>query len=105
MAPNVNAGLISIPAVGANPRITQAVRAGILRHELSHGEFFSDPDYAEYVRSFWFSQLTPEERAGVRAFLGKDEYNMRMEELMYNEMQAYLMFTRDPALFGRKWLG
>jgi hypothetical protein len=99
LAPDTHAGLISIPAVGADPRITQAIRAGILRHELSHGEFFSNATYADYVRNFWFSQLTPPERAGVRAFLGKDEYDVRVEELMYNEMQAYLMFTRDPALF------
>jgi hypothetical protein len=31
--------LISLPAVGSDPRITAAVRAVILRHELSHGEF------------------------------------------------------------------
>jgi hypothetical protein len=98
-APEVNAGLISIPAVGTDPRITLAVRAGILRHELSHGEFFSNPSYAEYVRNFWLKELTQQERGGVRAFLGKDEYDVRVEELMCNEMQAYLMFTRDPALF------
>ena len=101
----VNAGLISIPAAGSDPRITAPVRAAILRHELSHGEFFSDPPYAEYVRQFWFSQLTAQERAGVRAFLGRDEYDVRLEELMYNEMQAYLMFTRDPALFTPEMAG
>jgi hypothetical protein len=99
LAPNVKASLISIPAVGSDPRITPAIRAGILRHELSHGEFFSNPSYADYVRNFWFSQLTAQEREGVRTFLGKDEYDVRVEELMYNEMQAYLMFTRDPKLF------
>ncbi|HEY7579039.1 MAG TPA: hypothetical protein VH855_15720 [Acetobacteraceae bacterium] len=98
-APEANAGLISIPAAGTDPRITQPVRAGILRHELAHGEFFSNPGYAEYVRNFWLKELTPQERASVRAFLGKDEYDVRVEELMYNEMQAYLMFTRDPELF------
>jgi hypothetical protein len=99
LAPEASAGLISIPAAGTDPRITPAVRAGILRHELAHGEFFSNPGYAEYVRDFWRTELTPQERAGVRAFLGRDEYDVRVEELMYNEMQAYLMFTREPALF------
>jgi hypothetical protein len=35
----------------------------------------------------------------VRRFLGKEEYDTHEEELMYNEMQAYLMFTRDPLFF------
>ena len=90
-------GLISLPAVGSDPRITAAARAVILRHELSHGEFFSSPEYAEYVREFWMTELTGEERGSVRGFLGKEDYDVREEELMYNEMQAYLMFTRDPA--------
>jgi hypothetical protein len=98
-APDESAALISIPAVGSDPRVTPAVRAGILRHELSHGEFFSNPAYAEYVRNFWLTELTPEEKASVRAFLGRDEYDTSVEQLMYNEMQAYLMFTREPLLF------
>jgi hypothetical protein len=50
---DVTAGLISLPAVGSDPRITASVRGAILRHELSHGEFFSNPAYAEYVHDFW----------------------------------------------------
>jgi hypothetical protein len=98
-ARGVGAALISIPAVGSDPRITPAVRAGILRHELSHGEFFSNPAYAEYVGNFWRTELTPEEKAGIRAFLGRDEYDVSVEQLMVNEMQAYLMFTCEPSLF------
>ena len=44
LAPGVAAGLISVPAVGSDPRITAAARTAILRHELSHGEFFSNPE-------------------------------------------------------------
>jgi hypothetical protein len=96
---DVMAGLISLPAVGSDPRITASVRGAILRHELSHGEFFSNPAYAEYVHDFWLRYLTEQERAGVRAFLAREEYDVDEEDLMYNEMQAYLMFTRDPAFF------
>jgi hypothetical protein len=99
LTPGVAAGLISLPAVGSDPRITATARAAILRHELSHGEFFSNPAYAAYVHGFWLTELTPDERAGVRAFLAKDDYDVGVEELMYNEMQAYLMFTRDPEFF------
>lgn len=98
-ASGVSAGLISIPAVGSDARITASARAAILRHELPHGEFFSDPAYAGYVRTFWLTVLTENERASVRSFLGKEEYDQGVEELMYNEMQAYLMFTRDPTFF------
>ena len=73
-AATLPAGLISLPKVGSDPRITASARAAILRHELSHGEFFSNPAYAEYVRGFWTQQLTEDERAGVRASLGREEY-------------------------------
>ena len=35
----------------------------------------------------------------MRTFLAKEDYDASKEELMYNEMQAYLMFTRDPVFF------
>lgn len=98
-APGVAAGLISLPAVGSDPRITVSARAAILRHELSHGEFFSNPQYAEYVHKFWLTELTEDERGAVRDFLAKEGYDTHVEELMFNEMQAYLMFTRDPTFF------
>jgi hypothetical protein len=98
-APGASGGLISLPAVASDPKVTLAARAAILRHELSHGEFFSDPNYAAYVHDFWLTVLTEQERAGVRAFLAKEDYDADKEELMYNEMQAYLMFTRDPLFF------
>ncbi len=105
LAPGVAAGLISVPAVGSNPRITASARAAILRHELSHGEFFSNPAYAEYVHDFWLKELTGEERGSVRRFLAREEYDVREEELMYNEMQAYLMFTRDPMFVTAELVG
>ena len=35
----------------------------------------------------------------IRYNLAKEGYDVREEQVMYNEMQAYLMFTRDPTLF------
>jgi hypothetical protein len=96
---NAVGGLISVPAVGSDPYITMAARTSILRHELSHGEFFSDPEYAAYVHTFWLTTLTEAERANIRKFLGTEGYDTADETLMYNEMQAYLMFTRDPTFF------
>lgn len=97
--PNAVGGLISLPAVGSAATVTMAARTSILRHELSHGEFFSDPEYAGYVLNFWLTALTEAERANIRKFLASEDYDVTDEVLMYNEMQAYLMFTRDPVFF------
>ncbi|HUB16319.1 MAG TPA: hypothetical protein VMB34_30535 [Acetobacteraceae bacterium] len=104
-ASDAQGGLISIPAVGSDPNVTLPARYAILHHELSHGLFFSDPDYAHFVHKFWNTALTADEREGVRRFLGSEGYDTTYEELMYNEMQAYLMFTRDPAFFSPPRVG
>jgi hypothetical protein len=91
--------LISLSRQGADPEITPAARATILHHELSHGAFFAEPAYADYTRAFWRGALTAAERDAVRRFLGWDGYDTADEELMLNEMQAYLMFTDDPHFF------
>ena len=96
-APNATGALISVPRV--SPTITEMMRATVLHHELAHGEFFTDPTYAAYVRQFWRTAMTGEERAAVRHFLGSMDYDTADEELMYNEMQAYMMFTYDPRFF------
>ena len=99
LASGAQGGLISIPRVGADEKVTPSARATILHHELSHGEYFSNPTYAAYVHRFWADVLTAGERDGVKRFLGEEEYDTALEEVMENEMQAYLMFTRDPAFF------
>jgi hypothetical protein len=35
----------------------------------------------------------------MRRFLGSEDYDTADEELMLNEMQAYVMFTLDPQFF------
>jgi hypothetical protein len=99
LGPDVYGGLISIPKVGANDAVTAAARSAILRHELSHGEYFSNPTYQAYVHQFWAHDLTQRERDGIRKFLASEEYDPKIVELVENEMQAYLMFTRDPDFF------
>lgn len=101
----VHAALISIPQAGTDPRLTMAARSAILQHELSHGLYFSDPAYAAYVQRFWDTDLTAQERAAFRLFLKSEEYDTSLDDLMINEMQAYLMFTRDPAFFRPALIG
>jgi hypothetical protein len=95
--PGATGALISVPRTG--PTITETMRAAMLHHELSHGEFFSNPQYASYVHGFWLNVVTEPERAAVRHFLGSMDYDTDNEELMYNEMQAYMMFTYDQRFF------
>lgn len=105
LSPDAQGGLISIPPVDPEARVTPAWRRAILHHELSHGEFFSNPAYADYVRAFWHSALTDAERRHVRDFLRSEDYDPSEEELMLNEMQAYLMFTHDPDFFSAEMIG
>lgn len=103
--PGVHAALISIPQLDPKAYVTMAARSAILQHELSHGLYYSDPAYAAYVHQFWNSDLTAAERAAFVHFLGSEEYDTRLTDLMINEMQAYLMFTRDPAFFRPSLIG
>ncbi|MBW8268813.1 hypothetical protein [Caldovatus aquaticus] len=95
--------LISIAAPG--PRMTEALRAAILRHEIGHGHFFTLPAYAAHVRRVWREGFTEAERAAFRRFLGAEGYDTEDEDLMMNEAQAYLIHTPDPQIFNAGLLG
>ncbi len=98
-APDVLGGLISIPHAGADAHVSAEARRTILHHELSHGEYFSNPVYTAYVHQFWRSVLTPREADNIRKHLGSESYDTALDDLMENEMQAYLMFTDNPDFF------
>jgi len=97
--PDTMAGMISVPRVGANANVTVAARDTILTHELSHGEYFSNPVYATYVHRFFQNTITPPEQAAFRTFLAGEGYDCGNAELVENETQAYLLFTPDPQFF------
>ncbi len=97
--------LISIPRVGADSNVTPGARDTILSHELSHGEYFSNPTYARYVRQFWTVALTEKEREDFRGFLERQGYDRGNPEIMENETQAYLVFTMDPRFFTPSQVG
>ncbi|MDE2007661.1 MAG: hypothetical protein KGI51_13920, partial [Rhodospirillales bacterium] len=99
LRPGVQAGLITLPAEDADAHVTRRARDTILTHELSHGEYFSRPVYADFVDRFWRTALSPSQRAAVRSFLAREGYDITQHELVVNEMQAYLMFTRAPEFF------
>ncbi len=105
LRPGVQAGLITLPREGANRYVTRTARDVILTHELSHGEFFSSPAYAAFVRRFWRVALSGAQRDAIRRFLAGEEYDTTRHTLVVNEMQAYLMFTRNPAFFSPADIG
>ncbi len=77
------------------PTVDGLARRIILRHELSHGEFFTNPAFAAYALGFWSNVLQPEERAAFTRMLGEMGYDTGNETLMGNEAQAFLVFTAD----------
>jgi hypothetical protein len=103
--PDAHVGLISIPQVGTDEHVTRSARAAILHHELSHGEYFTNPAYAAFVHHFWASTLTSTERDHIREHLRSLGYDAGLDELMENEAQAYLMFTYNPAFFTPDMVG
>ncbi len=102
-APPMKGALISLPPQG-DGLLDPPARATILHHELSHGAYFTNADYAGYVKLFW-SRLTAAERAAFRRFLGFQGYDTANDDLMRNETQAYLVFTTDLRMFDPSRLG
>jgi len=98
LTPAANGALISMPPQGTGV-LDASARATILRHELSHGLYFTDPAYNSYVQQFWQTTMTPPERAGLRSFLVGEGYDANLEDLIVNESQAYLVHTPDQRFF------
>lgn len=103
--------VVSFTAVQADDPHTQGDetvdarrREAILRHELSHGEFFTNAAYRQHCWSFW-QQLSDQHRKRLTAFLAMQGYDPTNEELMVNEAQAYLMHTPDERAFSAVQLG
>ena len=97
--------LITLPRADAANQVDAVSRAVILHHELSHGEYFSNATYNRYVHTIWDTVLTEAERALFRSYLSEDGYDPALEDLMINEMQAYMMYTPDARFFDVAKLG
>lgn len=101
--------LIAIPRTQAdNPQtsqsesVTMSMRKTILSHELGHGEFFTNPDYARYCENFWRNSLSVSQREAFTRFLSSTQhYDAQNESLLINEFQAYLAYSGvDGYFFG-----
>ncbi|HSI57973.1 MAG TPA: hypothetical protein VLA16_10465 [Ideonella sp.] len=87
------------PATPADETVDAQRREAVLRHELSHGQFFTRAEYREHCWEFWRNALSEGERERFRGYLSGIDYDPRNEELMVNETQALLMHTPDPRAF------
>jgi len=99
LRPGANGAIISIPQAGSSHRVSLRGRAVILRHELSHGAYFTIPAYHRYVHHFYNTVMTPQEQQAFQTFLVSQGYDPGYHGLIVNETLAYLIFTRDKRYF------
>jgi len=93
------------PAAGQDESMDGPRRESVLRHELSHGRFFTDGRYHDHCWRFWREQLSETERQAWRRYLDHLGYDPGNEELMVNETQALLMHTPDTRDFNAAAMG
>ncbi|HET7839050.1 MAG TPA: hypothetical protein VFL04_04780 [Rectinemataceae bacterium] len=65
-------------------------RLTLLVHESTHGIFFTDPAYRDFVKSRW-AAVTKDERWFWRLYFDWANYDVGSDYLMANEYQAYLL--------------
>jgi hypothetical protein len=105
LRPGAVGAVISVPPLSGQPPVDAEARATILRHEVSHGVYFTDPAYRAYTARFWAEAMTEAERVAFRKMLAGEGYDTSNEDLMRNEMQAYLVHTPDRRYFDPSRLG
>ncbi len=93
------------PTSPADETVDERRRDSVLRHEFSHGRYFTRPAYREHCRKFWRVALTTIQREAIRTYLAKLGYDRSNEELMLNEAQALLMHTPDTRAFDAATVG
>jgi len=82
-----------------NDSVDIAIRCTVLRHELSHGEFSTNPSYRQHTKSFWQNTLTASEKTLFKKFLSNKGYAIKNDDLIANEMQAYLIHSPNLRAF------
>lgn len=93
------------PSTPMDESIDERRRESVLRHELSHGLYYTNRAYREHCWRFWRERLTEDERTRLRQMLVRLNYDGSNEELMVNEAQAFLMHTPDDRAFNAASLG
>lgn len=93
------------PTTPLDESIDDRRRESVLRHELSHGLYFTNRAYRDHCWRFWRERLTEDERERLRRMLVRLNYDGANEDLIVNEAQAFLMHTPDDRAFNAASLG
>ena len=93
------------PTTRMDESIDDRRRESVLRHELSHGLYFTNRAYRDHCWRFWRERLTEDERERLRRMLVRLNYDGANEDLIVNEAQAFLMHTPDDRAFNAASLG
>ncbi len=105
LAADAKKAIISIPREGSDPFVDLSGRQSLLRHELSHGEYFTNPAFSAYVKTFWSTKMTDADREAFVGFLTRQGYDPKDDDLIANETQAHLMNTTDKRYFNAQACG
>jgi hypothetical protein len=93
------------PRTPEDEGVDERRRESILRHEASHGRFFTQPAYAQHCRQWWREAFTETQREAFRRYLAGLGYDRGNEELMLNEAQAFVLHTPDKRAFHANLVG
>lgn len=93
------------PSTPVDESIDDRRRESVLRHELSHGLYFTNRAYRDHCWRFWRERLSEDERERLRRMLVRLNYDGANEDLIVNEAQAFLMHTPDDRAFNATSLG
>lgn len=93
------------PATAQDETVDARRRESVLRHEASHGRFYTQAAYRAHCRRFWHEFLSAPQRELMRRHLASLGYDRSDEELMLNEAQAYVMHTPDTRAFDAQAVG
>ncbi len=93
------------PSTPVDEGVDALRREAVLRHEMSHGRFYTRAAYREHCWRFWRETLSEAQREQLRRFLASQGYDRSDESLMVNEAQAFLMNTPDARAFSAAAVG
>ncbi len=93
------------PATAPDESVDELRRQAVLRHETSHGRYYTRAAYREHCRRFWHEALNDVQRELIRRYLATLGYDRHNEDLMLNEAQAFLMHTPDTRAFDAASVG
>lgn len=73
--------------------VTSESRRMLFRHEMGHAKYFLNPKYRKYCKQFFQKKITPEIRIALIHFFKNYSYDSGNEDLLINEIQAYVIHT------------